>query len=85
MAVGLMTWWASVCRIGMMHYKTHKVDVILGHWAVGVIGLVVCGLAATRPPEVWLLATGSACLLPLFYSLPEWKDGAPAWSLKSAG
>lgn len=84
MAVGFMTWWASVCRIGMMHYKTHKLDVILGHWVTGGAGLIVCGAAATSSADPWLLAMAISFLIPLIYSLPEWKDGAPDWALKAA-
>ena len=82
MAMGLMTWWAAVCRVGAMHMSTHRLGVIRWHQAVGVGGLVLAWLAARGPADPELVATSAALLATMVVTLREWRCGPPLYTVR---
>lgn len=79
-AMGVMTWWASACRIGAMDKWTHKREVMLMYWAVGTLGLVVAVSAVQWPGDTLVFSTAASLLTLMIVTLPEWKGGPPPWA-----
>lgn len=82
-ALGLLSWWSCVCRIAMMHPKTHKAEAIWWHAGTMMIALAVCGMAVWKPGDQLSLWTAGSIWLVLWHTWHEWADGtAPEWTLR---
>lgn len=83
-AMGLGVWWASVCRIGLMTWRTHRAAVILLHWMAGAVGLVMVGQSILGQADALAASTAGALLLVVAATVSDWRNGPPSWAIRRA-
>lgn len=84
--MGAAVWWSAACRIGAMHWRTHRLGAILRHWALALAGLALVAVGALGPvPAVAAGAVVGVVLLALVaLTVPDWLAGPPRWACRHA-
>ena len=80
--MGAAVWWSAACRIGAMHWRTHRPSAIVSQWLGAVGGLALVWIGATGPLLAVLAGAvaGMVLLAAAALTLPEWMAGPPAWA-----
>ena len=80
-ALGVGVWWASACRINMMHWATHRASAIVANWLMGAAGLV-SSWAAVDVGGVIPLSASCMLMVIVVKTMDDWAFGPPQWALK---
>lgn len=80
--MGAACWWSAACRLGAMHWRTHRPGVIARQWAMALGGLALVWIGVTAPVPVVAAGAlaGVAMLLAVAATVPDWIGGPPAWA-----
>lgn len=82
-SLGMLSWWACVCRISAMHPITHRTEAIGWHLAAALLALWIVCVAIWRPGDGLALATATSLWAVMWMTWHEWIDGPPTWTWRA--